>query len=107
MKKIEDMLKEQNTRIEELESKLAINQNVIDNLVIKCDDNEPYSRRSSLRVHGVEFNSDNDEGVMKKVEKCCKDMDVEFNENEIDRVHYIDKPYVDKVKNKKARSLII
>ena len=55
----------------------------------------------------LEFNSDNDEGVMKKVEKCCKDMDVEFNENEIDRAHYIGKPYVDKVKNKKVRSLII
>ena len=43
MKKIEDKFKEQNTRIEELESKLAINQNVIDNLAIKCDDNEQYS----------------------------------------------------------------
>ena len=107
MKKIEDKFKEQNTRIEELESKLAIKQNVIDNLEIKCDDNEQYSRRSCLRVHGLEFNSDNDEGVMKKVEKCCKDMDVEFNENEIDRAHYIGKPYVDKVKNKKVRSLII
>ena len=90
-----------------MESKLAIKQNVIDNLEIKCDDNEQYSRRSCLRVHGLEFNSDNDEGVMKKVEKCCKDMDVEFNENEIDRAHYIGKPYVDKVKNKKVRSLII
>ena len=107
MKKMEDKFKEQNTRIEELESKLVINQNVIDNLVIKCDDNEQYSRRSWLRVHGLEFNSDNDEGVMKKVEKCCKDMDVEFNENEIDRAHYIGKSYVDKMKNKKVRSLII
>ena len=43
MKKIEDKFKEQNTRTEELKSKLAINQNVIDNLVIKCDDNEQYS----------------------------------------------------------------
>ena len=40
MKKIEDKFKEQNTRIEELESKLAIKQSVIDNLEIKCDDNE-------------------------------------------------------------------
>ena len=103
MKKIEDKFKEQNTRIEELESKLAINQNVIDNLVIKCDDNEQYSRRSCLRVHGLEFNSDNDEGVMKKVEKCCKHMDAEFNENEIDRAHCIGKPYVEKVKNKKSK----
>ena len=40
MKKIEDKFKEQNTRFEELESKLEIKQNVIDNLAIKCDDNE-------------------------------------------------------------------
>ena len=44
---------------------------------------------------------------MKKVEKCCEDMGAEFNENEIDRAHYIGKPYVGKVKKKKVRSLII
>ena len=53
MKKNEDKFKEQNTRIEELESKLAIKQNVTDNLEIKCDDNKQYSRRSCLRVHGL------------------------------------------------------
>ena len=31
---------ERNTRIEELESKLAIKQNIIDTLEIKCDGNE-------------------------------------------------------------------
>ena len=107
MKKIEDKFNEQNTRIEELESKLATKQNIIDTLVIKCDDNEQYSRRSCLRVHGLNFSSDEDEGVMKKVEKCCSDIGIEFNQNEIDRVHYIDKPYMDKTKNKKVRSLII
>ena len=55
MKKTENKFKEQNTRIEELESKLAIKQNVIDNLEIKCDDNEQYSRRSCLRVHCLEL----------------------------------------------------
>ena len=107
MKKIEDKFNEQNTRIEELESKLAIKQNIIDNLEIKCDDNEQYSRRSCLRVHGLDFSSDEDESVMKKVEKCCSDMGIEFNQNEIDRVRYIGKPYMDKTKNKKVRSLII
>ena len=106
MKKIEDKFNEKNTRTEELESKLAIKQNIIDTLEIKCDDNEQYSRRSCLRVHGLDFSCDEDEGVMKKVEKC-NDMGIEFNQNEIDRVHYIGKPYMDKTKNKKVRSLII
>ena len=66
MKKIEDKFNEQNTRTEELESKLAIKQNIIDTLEIKCDDNEKYSRRSCLRVHSLDFSSDDDEGVMKK-----------------------------------------
>ena len=44
MKKIEDKFKELNDRIEELESKLAMKQNITDHLEIKCDDNEQYSR---------------------------------------------------------------
>ena len=44
MKKTEDKFKEQNDRIEELESKLEMKQNIIDHL----DDNEKYSRRSCL-----------------------------------------------------------
>ena len=34
-------------------------------------------------------------------------MGIEFNQNEIDCVHYIGKPYMDKTKNKKVRSLVI
>ena len=48
MKKIEDKFKEQNDRIEELESKLEMKQNIIDHLDINYDDNEKYSRRSCL-----------------------------------------------------------
>ena len=91
MKKIEDKFKEQNDRIEELESKLAMKQNIIDHLEIKCDDNEQYSRRSCLQIHGLDFSSDEDEGVLKKVEKCYSDMGIEFNQNEIDPTHYIGK----------------
>ena len=43
MKKIEDKFKKQN---EELESKLAMKQNIIDHFEIKCDENEQYSQRS-------------------------------------------------------------
>ena len=107
MKKIENKFKEQNSRIEKLESEIALKQNVIENLEIKCDDNEQYSRRSCLRVHGLEFSDEEDEGDMKKMEKCCNDMGVEFNQNEIDRAHYIGKPYMDKKKNKKVRSFIV
>ena len=100
MKKIEDKFKEQNDRIEELESKLAMKQNIIDHLEIKCDDNEQYRWRSSQRVHGLDFSRDEEEGVLKKVEKCYSDMGIEFNQNETDRAHYIGKRYMNKKKNK-------
>ena len=102
MKKIEDKFKEQNDRIEELESKLAIKQNIIDHLEIKCDDNELYSRRSSLRIQDLDFSSDEDEGILKKVEKCYSNI----NQTEIDRAHYFGKPYMDKTKNE-VRSIIV
>ena len=102
MKKIEDKFKEQNDRIEELESKLAIKQNIIDHLEIKCDDNELYSRRSSLRIQDLDFSSDEDEGILKKVEKYYSNI----NQTEIDRAHYIGKPYMDKTKNE-VRSIIV
>ena len=102
MKKIEDKFKEQNDRIEELESKLAIKQNIIDHLEIKCDDNEQYSQRSCLRIQGLDFSSDEDEGILKKVEKCYSNI----NQTEIDRAHYIGKLYMDKTKNE-VRSIIV
>ena len=70
MKKTEGKFKEQNDRIEELECKLAMKENIIDHLEIKCDDKEQYSQTSCLRVYGLDFSSDEDEGVLKKVEKC-------------------------------------
>ena len=81
MKKTEDKFKEQNDRIQELESKLEMKQNIIDHLDINCDKNEKYSRRSCLWIHGLDFRSDEDIGVLKKVEKCYSDVGIEFNRN--------------------------
>ena len=50
MKRFEHRIKEKNTKIDELESKLAIKQTAVDNLEIKCDDNKQYSRRSCVRI---------------------------------------------------------
>ena len=45
----------------ELDSTIALQQNVLKMLEIKCDDNEQYSRRSYLCIYGIEFNlSEND-----------------------------------------------
>ena len=37
-----------------------------------CDDNEQYSRRSCLRIHGMEVEEkENEYDVMNTLEKCC------------------------------------
>ena len=54
MTTFDEKLSEQNAKIEKLESIIIIHENTIHQLLIKCDDNEQYSRRSYLRIHGVE-----------------------------------------------------
>ena len=53
-----------------------------------------------MQIHGLDFSSVEDEGVLKKMEKFYSNMGTEFNRNEIDRPHYIGKPDMNKNKNK-------
>ena len=57
-----------------MESKLAMKQNIIDHLEIKCDNNEQCRRRSCLQIHGLDFSSNEYEGVLEKVEQCYSGM---------------------------------
>ena len=50
----DEKISEQNVKIEKRKSIISIHENTIDQLLVKCDDNEQYSRRSCLRIHGVE-----------------------------------------------------
>ena len=70
VKRFEEKLDEQNAKIIELQSKIAIQDNALQRLEIKCDDNEQYSRRSCIRIHGVQYN-ENDISVINKVQQCC------------------------------------
>ena len=56
--KFEEKFDEQNRKIDELVGKSAIQANTNDQLIIKCDDNEQYSRGSCLRIHGIECSDD-------------------------------------------------
>lgn len=40
----------------QLDSTIALQENVLKMFEIKCDHNEQYSRRSYLCIHGIEFN---------------------------------------------------
>ena len=96
VKKIDEKISEQNVKIEKLESIITIHENTIDQLLVKCDDNEQYSRRSCLPIHGVEVKENEDEdGVM---------IVLQFDANDIDCAHRIGLPYTDKNSGKKVKS---
>ena len=42
-----------------------------------------------MRIHGVEYNENDDTNVIDKVERCCHEIGVKFHLNEIVRVYYI------------------
>ena len=58
VERFEIKLKEQNDRIEILDAKIAMQENLIKNLETMNDNNEQYSRRSCLRIHGIEMKND-------------------------------------------------
>ena len=91
-----------------MDSTIELQQNALEKVEIKCDDNEQCSRRPCLRIHDTElnYNEDND-CVINKMEKYYVDMGLEFNESETDRAHYIGKPTVDKNTKKKCKSTIV
>ena len=108
MKKFDEKISEQNAKIEKLESIITIHENTIDQLLVKCDDNEQYSRRSWLRIHGVEVKENEDEdGVMNVLEDCYSSVNLSFDANDIDRAHRIGIPYTNKNSGKKVKSIIV
>ena len=104
--KFEDKLREQNLKIQELESKIHSQENAFKKLERISDNNEQYSRRSCFHVHGIEFKEGDSGDVMEELEECYNVMGILFNENEIDRAHGIGKPFLDKEQKKKVRSVI-
>ena len=54
IERFDEKLTAQNQKIVDLEEKIALQEEKIENLSIKCDDNEQYSRRyCRLQMHGL------------------------------------------------------
>ena len=53
-----------------------------------------------VRINGIDYKSNEEDDFMEKVARCYRDMGIEFNQNEIDRAHYIGKSFIDKKKKK-------
>ena len=106
MKRFEEKLGEQNAKIIQLQSKIPIQNNALQQLEIKCDNNDQYSRGSCICVHGIQYNENDDINVINKVDRCCDEIGVKFDTNEIDRVHFNGEPVFDADSKQNVRSII-
>ena len=106
--KLEKKLEKQANRFNELEGQIALQKKMSDLLEIKCDNNEQYSRRTSIRIHGTEVPEDESvDNVMAVVKSCHEKINVPFDQDNIDRVHRIGKKYTDENTGKKVQSIIV
>ena len=94
IERFEEKFTTQNQKIVYLEEKIAHQEKKIENLSIKCDDNEQYSSRYCLRMHGLKYDkNENQNDIVSKVSECFSEIGLSCEEAEIDRVHRLGKPY--------------
>ena len=97
-----------NEKIVDLEEKIALQEKKIENLSIKCDDNEQYSRRYCLQMHGLKFDKNESQNdLVSKINECFSEIGLPYEEEEIDRVHHIGKPYKNKNSGLTMKPIII
>ena len=95
IERFEEKFTAQNLKIADLEEKIALQDKKIENLSIKCDDNEQYSTRYCLRMHGLKFDKNESQNdLVSKIFECFGEIGLPYEEEEIDRVHCIGKPYI-------------
>ena len=81
---------------------------MLEQLELRCDDNEQYSRRSCLRIHGIQLpNDDNNENMDEILDDCFKKVNLPFDKNDIDRAHRIGNSYIDKNSGERVKSIIV
>lgn len=88
---IERRLEEQDKRLEKLESTNKIQCDTIQHLDNKIDENEQYSRRNCILLHGLPEQPDED--VLRRAMSVFKDnLNIDVNMAEIDRSHRVGRP---------------
>ena len=98
--KIDELLAEiraKDNKIILLESKVAVLENTVDLLKGKCDDNEQYSRRTSVRINNIPLPNESNETadeVMVKVKEIIAETDAVIPDTFLDRAHRVGKPFV-------------
>ena len=98
VEKIDEIKKPLEDKIQGLESKLSVYEAHMQDLEVKIDDNEQYSRRSSLRITGIPLpqnEKESSEECTKKVMDVFAELEVDISEDGIDRAHRVGKKTTD------------
>ena len=78
----------------DLEEKIALQEKKIENLRMKCDDNEQYSRRYCLRMHGLKYDKNESQNdLVSKISECFSEIGLPYEETEMNRLPRIGRPY--------------
>ena len=95
-------------RINELKGQIGLQKKMSDQLEIKCDKSEQYSRLTSILIHGIEVpENESIDNVMAFVKSCHEKINVSFDQDNIDRVHRVGKKYTDENIGKKIQPIIV
>ena len=77
-------------------------------IAASCEETEQYSRRLCLRIDEVpSVDSETSSDVLEKVKKVSTESILEIPDSNLDRAHRIDKPYFDRIKKVKCKSIIV
>ena len=100
LSKIDELVAEiraKDKKIEFPESQVAILQNSVKLLSTKCDNNEQYSRRTSVRINNIplpEHGSERSEDLISNVKEIIGESEAEIPHAFVDRGHRVGKPLV-------------
>ena len=90
--KLEQSVSEMGDLVLRLQDKNAILNNSVDILKAQNDQHEQYSRRSCLRINGIDkVNNESSDDCIAKVVQICNDLNVNITADDIDRAHRVGK----------------
>ena len=85
-----------------------LKKNRIEPLQLLVQKQSSYSRRPYLKIDGVpSVDSETSSDVLEKVKEICAESHLEIPDSNLERAHRIGKPYFDKIKKVKCKSIII
>jgi len=95
--KFDEFKKPIESKVVSLEAKIAMYESHMNDLEIKIDNCEQYSRRSCLRIDGISLSQNGKESAdesIGKVMEVFSEIDVDISANDIDRAHRVGRKHI-------------